>query len=107
MSTAPDFSLDGQVALVTGASRGIGRSLCGALAAAGADVVVAVREPADGEVVAAEVSSHGRRAHIERLDVTVASTRSTVRWRARWPPSAGSTSSSTTPASGRRTRPRT
>ena len=67
---APSFALDGQVALVTGASRGIGRALCSALAAAGADVVVAVREPADGKAVAAEVSACGRRAHVERLDVT-------------------------------------
>jgi NAD(P)-dependent dehydrogenase (short-subunit alcohol dehydrogenase family) len=67
---APSFALDGQVALVTGASRGIGRSLCSALAAAGADVVVGVRDPADGAAVAAEVEAHGRRAHVERLDVT-------------------------------------
>jgi NAD(P)-dependent dehydrogenase (short-subunit alcohol dehydrogenase family) len=67
---APSFALDGQVALVTGASRGIGRVLCSALAAAGADVVVAVREPADGAAVAAEVEAHGRRAPVERLDVT-------------------------------------
>ena len=67
---APSFALDGQVALVTGASRGIGRSLCSALAAAGADVVVGVRDPADGAAVAAEVETHGRRAHVERLDVT-------------------------------------
>jgi len=69
-ASAPSFALDGQVALVTGASRGIGRVLCGALAAAGADVVVAVREPADGAAVADEVEAHGRRAHVERLDVT-------------------------------------
>ena len=103
---APSFALDGQVALVTGASRGIGRALCSALAAAGADVVVAVRDPADGEAVAAEVSACGRRAHVERLDVT-SRRRSTARWRVRWTHSAGSTSSSTTPGSGRRTPPRT
>src|SRR5690349_4594581 len=67
---APSFALDGQVALVTGASRGIGRALCGALAASGADVVVGVRDPADGPAVAAEVMAHGRRAHVARLDVT-------------------------------------
>src|SRR3954451_710847 len=67
---APSFALDGPVALVTGASRGIGRVLCGALAAAGADVVVAVRDPADGGAVAAEGEACGGSAHVERLDVT-------------------------------------
>ncbi|MEC8463744.1 MAG: SDR family NAD(P)-dependent oxidoreductase, partial [Pseudomonadota bacterium] len=38
-----DFSLDGQIALVTGASSGLGRSFAGFLAKAGASVVLASR----------------------------------------------------------------
>ncbi len=41
----PDFSLDGQVALVTGGSRGIGREIVLALAMAGADIAIAARKP--------------------------------------------------------------
>ena len=58
----PDFRVDGQVAVVTGASRGIGRSVALALAHAGADVVVAARKEADLEGVADEIRSAGRRA---------------------------------------------
>jgi NAD(P)-dependent dehydrogenase (short-subunit alcohol dehydrogenase family) len=43
----PDFSLDGNVALVTGASRGIGRDLATALAQAGATTVAGVRDLVD------------------------------------------------------------
>ena len=67
----PSFSLDGRVALVTGASRGIGRALALALAAAGADVVLGVRDRAVGDELAAEITATGRRAHVELLDVTV------------------------------------
>jgi len=56
-----DFSLEGKVAIVTGGSRGIGRSIAIALAEHGADVAIAARKPdAIAEAVAA-VEATGRR----------------------------------------------
>ena len=68
-----DFSLEGKVALVTGGSRGIGRSSALGLAQAGADVVVASRKLPDLEKVAEEIRRLGRRslavaAHIARME---------------------------------------
>jgi NAD(P)-dependent dehydrogenase (short-subunit alcohol dehydrogenase family) len=48
----PDFSIAGQRALVTGASRGIGHDLALALAGAGAEVLAGVRRREDGEELA-------------------------------------------------------
>ncbi len=60
---APQFDLSGRVALVTGGSRGLGRAMSLAFAAAGADVVVASRDGAACETFAAEVGDRtGRRA---------------------------------------------
>src|SRR5579872_1305039 len=57
-----DFRLDGMTALVTGASRGIGMSLAGALAQAGADIIgVSSKLPASGSDVEREVKSAGRK----------------------------------------------
>ena len=56
------FSLAGRLAVVTGARRGIGLATCGALAAAGADVVgVSVHLGADDGLVRSRVEAHGRR----------------------------------------------
>src|SRR5438132_825325 len=51
------FRLDGKIALVTGAGRGIGRAVALALAAAGAELVLNSRTPAELEAVAAEIGA--------------------------------------------------
>ena len=66
----PSFDLDGQVALVTGASRGIGRDLVLALAHAGANVVAAGRSHDDVAAVVEEVRGEGGRAEAAELDLT-------------------------------------
>lgn len=64
------FSLNGKIAVVTAASRGIGRGIASCLAEAGADVVVAARNKALLQEVAAEIESRGRRAHVFAGDLT-------------------------------------
>jgi NAD(P)-dependent dehydrogenase (short-subunit alcohol dehydrogenase family) len=68
---SPDpFRLDGKIALVTGAARGIGRAVSLALAAAGAELVLVSRTQAQLDEVAAEIARHGGNAHALPLDVT-------------------------------------
>jgi NAD(P)-dependent dehydrogenase (short-subunit alcohol dehydrogenase family) len=52
----PAFNLSGRIALVTGASKGMGRSIAAILAQAGARVVISSRNQADCDRVAAEIS---------------------------------------------------
>ena len=66
-----DFRLDGRVAIVTGAGKGIGAGCARALAEAGADVVCAARTQADIDAVAARIREVGRRALAVATDVTV------------------------------------
>jgi NAD(P)-dependent dehydrogenase (short-subunit alcohol dehydrogenase family) len=64
------FGLDGRVAIVTGASRGIGRALALALAHAGADVVAAARDVEACREVVHEIETAGGWGLACRLDVT-------------------------------------
>lgn len=60
--THPLFSLNGQVAIVTGAGKGIGKACALALAQSGADVALTARTQADLDAVAGEIHALGRRA---------------------------------------------
>lgn len=67
------FSLEGKVALVTGASRGIGRAVAVALARQGADVTLCARTASALEAVATEIRELGREALVHIVDVREAS----------------------------------
>lgn len=67
--TTPDFSLAGRVALVTGASRGIGRACALACAGAGADIIAGVRNLDDGAKLVDEIKALGRRALAVQMDL--------------------------------------
>jgi len=68
-----DFSLQGKVALITGASRGIGEATAIGLAQAGADIAIASRKLPDLEKVAEQARKTGRKcfpvaAHVGRME---------------------------------------
>jgi NAD(P)-dependent dehydrogenase (short-subunit alcohol dehydrogenase family) len=70
MDEFPRFDLAGQVALVTGAARGLGRAISLALAHAGADVALGLRDINSGGELNAEVESMGRRVLSLQMDMT-------------------------------------
>ena len=70
MNSYPDFGLAGQVALVTGAARGLGNAIARALAHAGADVALGLRDVnAQGDLVA-QIEAMGRRALPLQMNMT-------------------------------------
>jgi len=66
----PTFRLDGKVALVTGAGRGIGQAIALALAAAGAETILVSRTPHEIEAVAGAITAAGGKARALPFDVT-------------------------------------
>src|SRR5204862_6601803 len=63
-------NLDGRVAIVSGAAKGMGAEICLALAREGAHLALAAREAAPLEKLAGEIEKLGRRALVESTDVT-------------------------------------
>lgn len=69
MSLLDRFRLDGRVAVITGAGRGIGAACATTFAEAGADVVLAARTADQLETVAEAVRAHGRQAVVVPADL--------------------------------------
>jgi NAD(P)-dependent dehydrogenase (short-subunit alcohol dehydrogenase family) len=65
----PRFDVNGRVALVTGAARGLGRAISLALAHAGADIALGLRDPGSAADLAAQIEGMGRSALRLPMDV--------------------------------------
>ncbi len=70
MTEYPRFDLNGQVALVTGAARGLGRAISLALAHAGSDVALGLRDVNTAGDLVREIQTLGRQALPLQMDVT-------------------------------------
>jgi NAD(P)-dependent dehydrogenase (short-subunit alcohol dehydrogenase family) len=70
MTEFPRFDLTGQVSLVTGAARGLGRAISLALAHAGSDVALGLRDVNTADDLVREIQSMGRKALPLQMDVT-------------------------------------
>ncbi|HEU5079019.1 MAG TPA: glucose 1-dehydrogenase [Opitutaceae bacterium] len=70
VSEAPRFDLNGKVALITGAARGIGRSCALALAASGADIILGLRDATQDNGTIKAVEALGRKVLPVQLDIT-------------------------------------
>jgi len=70
MTEFPRFDLTGQVSLVTGAARGLGRAISLALAHAGSDVALGLRDAATAGDLVREIQGMGRKALPLQMDVT-------------------------------------
>ncbi len=66
----PEFTLTGRVALVTGAARGIGRACALALAQAGADLILGLRDRSTGQELASQIQDLGRQVLPVQMDVS-------------------------------------
>lgn len=70
MNEFPRFDLTGDVAMITGAARGLGRAISLALAHAGADIALGLRDAQTAFDLAAEIERLGRRVLRLQMDVT-------------------------------------
>src|SRR5437764_2315891 len=70
MNDFPRFDLQGKTALVTGAARGLGRAISLALAHAGADVALGLRDVGTGGELVREIENMGRRCLPLQMDVS-------------------------------------
>jgi NAD(P)-dependent dehydrogenase (short-subunit alcohol dehydrogenase family) len=68
--TQPSFTLTGQVALVTASSKGIGKACALALAQAGADIILGLRQIATGQTLVKHIQKMGREVLPVQMDVT-------------------------------------
>lgn len=67
--TAPDFSLEGKLALITGSTQGLGLVIAKAYAASGAGVIINGRDAARVARVVADLIDHGHRAYAYVQDI--------------------------------------
>ena len=70
MKNSSNFDLSGEVALVTGAARGLGRAIALALAEAGADIALGLRDVKTGHDLVDEIKCNGPRVLPLQMDIT-------------------------------------